>query len=72
MFVRAAHLWVVFAAETKWPEDLTMPAELPDYVGQGERIAVSGGTALRFALHRPLAATARRDDRTWRVRRLAP
>ena len=67
VFVRAAHLWVVFAAETNRPEDLTMPAELPDYVGQGERIAASGGTALRFALHRPLAATARRDDRTWRV-----
>ena len=45
-----------------------MPAELPDYVGQGERIAASGGTALRFALRRPLAAAARRDDRTWRVR----
>ena len=45
-----------------------MPAELPDYLGQGERIAASGGTALRFALRRPLAAAARRDDRTWRVR----
>ena len=68
MFVRAAHLWVVFAAEANRPEDLAMPAELPGYIGQGERIAASGGTALRFALRRPVAAAVRRDDRTWRVR----
>ncbi|HEY7599705.1 MAG TPA: hypothetical protein VH741_07255, partial [Candidatus Limnocylindrales bacterium] len=68
VFVRAAHLWVVFAAEANRPEDLAMPAELPDDLGQGERIAASGGTALRFALRRPVTAAARRDDRTWRVR----
>jgi hypothetical protein len=68
VFVRAGHLWVVFAAETNRSEDLTMPAALPHYLGAGERLAASGGTALRFALRRPLAAAAWRDDRTWRVR----
>ncbi len=68
VFVRGAYLWVVFAAETNRPQELAMPTELRDYAGPGERIAASGGMALRFALRRPLAAAAWRDDRTWRVR----
>jgi hypothetical protein len=68
VFVRAAHLWVVFAAATSRAEDLALPPAVGDYLGQGERIAARGGTAFRFALLRPLAAAAHRDDRTWRVR----
>jgi hypothetical protein len=68
VFVRAGHLWVVFAAETSRPEDLVVPPALRDYLGRGERIEASGGTAIRFALRRPLSVETRREDRTWRVR----
>lgn len=67
-FVRGAHLWVVFAAETSRPEDLALPWVLRDYIGGGERVEASGGTAIRFALRRPLSAEARREGRIWRVR----
>ena len=68
VFMRAGHLWVVFAAETSGAEDLLMSSALRDHLGQGERIEASGGTALRFALRQPLAVEARRDDRRWQVR----
>jgi hypothetical protein len=67
VFVRGAHLWVVFGAGPGQPDDVAMPAPVRDYLDQGERVAASGGTAFRFALRRPLAAAAWRDERTWRV-----
>jgi hypothetical protein len=71
VFVRAGHLWVVFAAEASRGEDLVVPptpSALLEHLGQGERVEASGGTALRFALRRPLAAEVIRLDRTWRIR----
>lgn len=71
VFLRAGHLWVVFAAETSRPEDVVVPPMAPalhDDLGRGARVEASGGTALRFPLRRPLAAEVRRLDRMWRVR----
>jgi hypothetical protein len=68
VFVRAGHLWVVFAGEADRPEDLAVPPALRDHLGQGERIEASGGTAIRFALRGPLPVETRCEDRMWRVR----
>src|SRR5690606_26851597 len=57
VFVRAGHLWVVFAAETSRPDHVVLPpmvAALRDDLGPAERVEASGGIALRFALRRPL------------------
>jgi hypothetical protein len=68
--LRAGHLWGVFAPPADHsgaPLQLPRASPVPGYLGPGEPVAASGGTAIRFPLLRPLAAAVERDGARWRV-----
>jgi hypothetical protein len=68
--LRAGHLWSVFAPPADHagvPVQLPRAAPVPGYLGPGQAVAASGGTAIRFPLLRPLAAAVEREGARWRV-----
>ena len=67
--IRAGYFWSVFAPPTGEPIEVpdALASPLPGHLGPGELIEAAGGTALRFALRRPLAATVERAGARWRV-----
>ncbi len=68
--LRADYLWSVFAPVATATAPALLPSlasPAPTWLGPGELVAAAGGTALRFALRRPLAARVERAENRWRV-----
>ena len=68
--LRAGYLWSVFTAVAAPTEAAVLPSlasPAPAWLGPGELVAAAGGTALRFALRRPLAARVERTGNRWQV-----